>query len=63
MLDQVKGHLWLYLVLSQALRVFGSALQTGQLGPLVGQFDISEAARSAAVEGGEEMLTVELSKS
>ncbi|XP_062520490.1 proteasomal ubiquitin receptor ADRM1-like isoform X2 [Corticium candelabrum] len=35
----------------QALRMFGTALQTGQLGPVVGQFNISESARMAAVEG------------
>jgi hypothetical protein len=36
----------------QALRMFGSVLQTGQLGPIVVQFGVSEAARTAAVEGG-----------
>ena len=37
--------------------MFGSVLQTGQLGPVVGQFDVSEAARTAAVEGGKLSLS------
>lgn len=61
--DQVEAHLpptseSLETVLTspqfqQALGTFNSALQSGQLGPLMGQFGLSGQVVSAANTGGE----------
>ena len=37
----------------QALSVFGSGLQSGQLGPLMGQFGLGQAVTQSASSGGE----------
>ena len=41
------------LLLLQALHSFSSALASGQLGPLMRQFDLDDAAVAAAENGGE----------
>ena len=45
----------------QALGVFGSALHSGQLGPLMAQFGMGEEVAKAASTGGE-FTTFEISK-
>ena len=46
---------WFYYFL-QALSVFSAALQSGQLAPLMQQFNLSQPAIDAAAKGGEDFF-------
>ena len=48
-----------YYLLVQALNTFGSALQSGQLGPLMSQFGLGQQAVQAANEGGKFIFHLE----
>lgn len=53
-------HSTFLLLFVQALGVFGSALQSGQLGPLMSQFGLGQQAVQAANEGGIYQVTLTL---
>ena len=51
-LTQWKEKSIFYIVYFQAVGVFSSALQSGQLAPLMGQFGFNEDVMGAASRGG-----------
>lgn len=52
----------LVLFCLQALSSFSAALQSGQLGPLMSQFDLGEDVANAAAEGGQSFFNDPLLK-
>ena len=49
---ECKMKFYYLCLLSQALSSFSSALQSGQLGPLMNQFGLGEDVANAAAQGG-----------